>query len=269
MNETAKVMFKLKMQRMTIYPKLLKFFFTIALFASLGIGYLYFFHVDKHEVIMQIRLAHVSTPNNNNNTPLGFSIEEPVALANRMKNPYFYGYEELKACGVLGNKRPEESLLSMVRVSVVKGSTSAIDVKVTGSSGVVSKCAESIYKNIQGQHDDLLKPLANAAIVTLKHIGKELRDLNQSKFLVSEKTDTVSYLALNDKIRALTEEQFRLEMFLMANEHRGTRLLTRIPTEQQLLSAESIPFKLILILSFLFATFVNLFPYLIKKIKIS
>ena len=190
---------------------------------------------NQYLATAQIQMAQISASNNinnNNNTnPLGINIEEPNLLIARFKLPSNYSTKEIMACGFESSKSPFESLVTAVKLSAVKGVGSIIELKITRDSKEIAiACAQSLFENIKASQNEIIKPyIEEAKILLVKNQDR----LTNSQSLISRADKSgaalsAAYLASRDEVKFLTDEIFRLNVFIVSTDFKQAKLVSPI-----------------------------------------
>jgi capsular polysaccharide biosynthesis protein len=162
---------------------------------------------------------------------LGVNFEDPNSLILRLKIPTAYSTKEVKECGLQGNKSPEESLASLVRVSAVKGSNAIIELKIRLASKKQSTdCAQAVYQLIRESQFQVLSPyIEDLKILLLKNQTQ----LQESKDMIPSADKSGSalsavYLTNREEINFLKTEIFRLNSIINSSDKLSAKLIAPI-----------------------------------------
>jgi len=187
---------------------------------------------NQYEATAQIQMAQISANNNNNNTnPLGVNVEEPNLLMARLKLPTTYSAEEIKACGLEGQKMPAESIVAMSKFSAIKGAGSIVELKIRMESreqAVV--CAQALFENIRESQNQIIKPYIEEAKGLLIKYQARLKEAQELVIRADKSGAALSaaYLANRDEVKFLTDESIRLNTFVTAGDARQAKLVSPI-----------------------------------------
>jgi uncharacterized protein involved in exopolysaccharide biosynthesis len=209
---------------------------TIAGFTLLGIvaSVLFLWAVPKqYEVSAQIKMAQIANVNNNNNNlnPLGINIEEPQALIARMALPTSYSKETIALCGLTDTKDPDALLAKKVKLSIPKGVSGTVDLKIRDASKDVAKaCTNALYQLIKSSQAQLVAPYTDEATKKLKIEQERLGRATQviAKADRSGAAVSAAYLATRDEIRYLLDQISNLQNIITGNESRAAHLTAPI-----------------------------------------
>lgn len=189
---------------------------------------------NQYQATLQIQMAQIGASNNNSNNntnPLGVNIEEPSLLIARLKLPTTYSSEVIKACGFENASTPSESLVSSLKVSVVKDVSSIVELKINRDSKEIAiNCAQGLFESIKDFQNQILKPYIEESKALL--VKYESRFANaQSLVSRADKSGaalSAAYLASRDEVKFLIEEIFRLNTFIANAEARQAKLVSPI-----------------------------------------
>lgn len=179
-------------------------------FSFLGFGFAILFinMVPKeYEAIAQIRMAQIANvnyKNNNNINSQAINIEEPQALIARMALPTFYPAEAIELCGLADERGAEVALASKVKLSIPKGVSGILDLKIRATSlEVASVCANTIFQIIRASHTQLIAPYIDEAKNKLRIEEERLIRATQAicKGNKSEAETSSTYFSARDEIR--------------------------------------------------------------------
>jgi uncharacterized protein YjbI with pentapeptide repeats len=191
-----------------------------------GLGYLTI-TPNQYEATAQIQMAQIS---NNNNSP-AVNVEDPILLIARLQQPTTYSAIEVKACGLEGERMPNEILAGMPKFSSVNGVGSILVLKIRTSSKELSlTCAQALFENIRLSQNRILKPHIDNAKALLEKYKDRLIEA-QSLVSRADKSGIVlsaAYLSSRDEIKFLTDESIRLNSFIAASDVGQTRLVSPI-----------------------------------------
>jgi capsular polysaccharide biosynthesis protein len=185
---------------------------------------------NQYQATAQIQMAQISASNNNTN-PQGVNIEDPNLLITRLKLPSTYSAQEIKACGFESAEIPSEALMKVVKISVVKGVGSIVELKINlDSKHLAITCAQSLFENIKASQNEIINPfIEEAKMLLLKYQNR----LTNSQSLVSRADKSgaalsAAYLANRDEVKFLTEEILRLNTFITTADTRQAKLVSPI-----------------------------------------
>ena len=220
---------------------------------------------NQYEAIAQIQIAQISA-NNNNTNPLGVNVEEPNMLMARLKLPTSYSAEEIKACGLEGQKMPAESIVAMSNFSAIKGVGSIVELKIRMESreqAVV--CAQALFENIRESQNQIIKPYIEEAKGLLTKYQARLKEAQELVTRADKSGAALSaaYLANRDEVKFLTDESIRLNTFVTAGDARQAKLVSPIYASE----AAVFPKKKIALMNGLLAgLFLGLFLVMVRKV---
>lgn len=186
----------------------------------------------RYEATAQILTAQVgATSNNNNKNPLGNDIEEPSLVVARFSSPTSASPATIAACGLEGEQDAQFKLVKNIKLSIPKGISSVVELKVFGSSPEAAKsCALGVFSDVKSSQDDLMAPYLEEARVNL--ILDEERLAKAKEFLLKADQSGsgvgAAYLSTRDEIRALIEKIASLKATLSSSQNRSTRLVSPI-----------------------------------------
>jgi capsular polysaccharide biosynthesis protein len=184
---------------------------------------------SQYEATAQIQMAQIA-PNNNSNL-LGVNVEDPNLLMARLKLPSSYTEDEIKACGLEAEKMPTEELAKLAKLSLVKGATTMIELKIRlESKNRAVSCAQSLFENIRDSQNNIVKPYIEEAKALLTKYQARLTEA-QSLVARADKSGSAlsaAYLANRDEVKFLTDESIRLNNLISAGDTRQAKLVAPI-----------------------------------------
>jgi capsular polysaccharide biosynthesis protein len=188
---------------------------------------------NQYEVVAQIQMLQISSNNSsgNNANPLGVNIEEPNLLLARLKLPTTYGAAEIKECGLEKEKMASESLVAMSKFSVVKGTSSVIELKINMKNREQAfKCSRALFEMIRESQNNLIRPYIQEAKELLTNYEERV---NATRGIVARADKSgaalsAAYLANRDEVKFLTDEIIRLNNFISNSDARQTKLVSPI-----------------------------------------
>lgn len=206
---------------------------TILIFGVLGIAAAITYLVitpKQYEATAQIVMAQIATANNNN-SPLGLTIEEPALLIARLAMPTSFTDQEIAACGFEGRPEAGAALSKSIKVVLPKGIANVVELKTIGQSPQLAmQCAVAIFELIKTTQNQLVIPYVEEAKIKLA--DDEMR-LASAKDMVAkaDKSGSVmsaAYLSTRDEIRFLLDQITAMKSVVSSNENRITRLVSPI-----------------------------------------
>ena len=223
---------------------------------------------NQYEATAQIQMAQISANNNNNNNtnPLGVNVEEPNLLMARLKLPTTYSAEEIKACGLEGQKMPAESLVSMSKFSAVKGVGSIIELKIRMESREQAViCAQALFENIRESQNQIIKPYIEEAKGLLIKYQARLKEAQELVTRADKSGAALSaaYLANRDEVKFLTDESIRLNTFVTAGDARQAKLVSPIYASEAAVFPKK---KIALMVGLLAGLFLGLLLVMVRKL---
>ncbi len=214
-----------------------KVIFGFTLLGVLGVVS-YLWTVPKEfEASLQIRMAQIAYPNNNNTNTLGVTIEEPQALIARMAIPTIYPKETIALCGLAEQKDAGSMLAKKAKFSLPKGLGGTVDLEVRDTSKEVAEaCANAIYQFVKTSQAQLIAPYIEEA--SKKLVIEKERLSRATQFIAkADKSGTAvsaAYLATRDEIRYLLDQVSILQTIINGNESRVARLVAPIYVKEVL-----------------------------------
>jgi capsular polysaccharide biosynthesis protein len=223
---------------------------------------------NQYEATAQIQMAQISANNNNNNNTnhLGVNVEEPNLLMARLRLPTAYSDDEIKACGLEGQKMPAESLVSMSKFSTVKGVSSIIELKIRmESKDQAVICAQALFENIRESQSQIIKPYLEEAKVLLTNYQDRLKEAQQLVTRADKSSAALSaaYLSNRDEVKFLTDESIRLNTFITAGDARQAKLVSPIYASEAPVFPKK---KISLIIGLLAGLFLGLMLVMMRKV---
>ena len=186
---------------------------------------------SQYEAKAQIKMAQIGVNNNNNVNPLGVNIEEPALLIARMKLPTSYDHITIERCGLNGEKDAAEVLAKKVKLSVVKGAPSVVDLSIQAESKeLADTCVAATFDLIKQTQKAIAEPFIIEAKSKLSEYQKRLDD-SRSVMLRADKSGaalSAAYLATRDEVKYLMDEVIRLQDFITSGDTRMTQLTAPI-----------------------------------------
>lgn len=210
---------------------------------------------NQYEAIAQIQMAQISPPSNNVINSHFINAEDPIALMTRLRLPSAYSELEVDACGLENEIKARESLVGISKISVVKGVSSIIELKVVrGSKEQASFCAQAIFENILNSQNEILKLYDREATELSKNHQTRLREAQELIGLINnnESSSYVAYLA-----------GVHLSTFRTYSKPRKTKLVSPIYASEVPISPNK---KVILIAGLLVGLFLGLCLVTVRKI---
>lgn len=185
---------------------------------------------NQYQAIAYIQMAQISD-NNSSANPRGFNIEDPHSLIVRLKSPTAYSDEVIKACAFENTVSPAESLVDRAKLSVVKGVTSMIQLKINRDSRELAfSCAHALFESIKTSQEQIIKPyIEESKALLVKYEARLVK--SQSLVSAADKSGyalSAAYLANRDEVKFLTEEILRLNSFITNANARQTKLVSPI-----------------------------------------
>ncbi len=187
---------------------------------------------NTYEGAMQVQMAQLASGTGNNNvSPLGINMEDPLVLIARLKMPSIYDQANIDACSLTGKPNAPEILAKKVNSTQLKGNNSVVEVKIQDASvKQVAQCLENIFEKIRTTQNAIKEPFLNEA--KQKVITYEAK-LKESKSVIaradkSSSALSAAYLATRDEVRQLTDEIVYLNNFIAAGESRRAKLISPI-----------------------------------------
>jgi capsular polysaccharide biosynthesis protein len=185
---------------------------------------------SQYEATAQIRMAQIDS--GNTTSPLGANLEDPNTLISRMKLPTAFSEKEVQSCKLERSKFPTEALAnSVVKLTVVKGVDSLVELKIRGESKEeVLACAQAIFENIKDSQYNIMKPYIEVAKTLLLKYQVRLIDV-QGVVARADKSGqalSAAYLANRDELKFLSDETIRLNAIIAAIDTRHTKLVSPI-----------------------------------------
>lgn len=238
----------------------------IAGFTLLGIvvAVLYLWVVPKqYEANAQIKMAQI--PNGNNINPMSINIEEPQALIARMALPTSYPKETVALCGLADQKDPEVALASKVKLSILKGVSGTVDLKVRDASKEIAKaCTDAVFQLIKTSQGQLIAPYINEASKKLKieeeRLGRAINLIARAD--KSGVTVSAVYLATRDEIRYLLDQIASLQNIITGSESRAAHLAAPIYLKKESVFPQK---RISLMVGLLLGSFLGLALAVVRK----
>ncbi len=198
-----------------------------------AVGYI-FVTPNQYEATAQIQGAQIVL----GNPVVPTNIEEPNILIARMKSPSAHDKNGATACGLENSKYPQEDLVEMVKLSIIKG-TNIVELKVTTlSQASAIKCSQVLVDQIkdnQIQQANIFIDEAKGKLVTYQKRLQELQAfINKTDKLGSSMT--AAYLATRDEIKQITNEIIRLNDLINSANFRQTKLVSPIYSPEKKVS---------------------------------
>ena len=183
----------------------------------------------QYEAKAQIKMAQIGF--NNAANPLGVNIEESALLIARMKLPTSYDHITIERCGLNGEKDAAEVLAKKVKLSVVKGAPSVVDLSIQAESKeLADTCVAATFDLIKQTQKAIAEPFIIEAKSKLSEYQKRLDD-SRSVTLRADKSGaalSAAYLATRDEVKYLMDEVIRLQDFITSGDTRMTQLTAPI-----------------------------------------
>jgi capsular polysaccharide biosynthesis protein len=195
-----------------------------------SIGYLIIIP-NEYQATAQIQMAQISANPSDKANSLGVNIEDPNLLIARLSLPTAHSDVVIRACGFEKTLFPGESLGASLKLTVVKGVSSMIDLKVNRDSKEVAfNCAQALFESIKNSQNQIINPYIEESKAL---INKYEARLLAYQALISSKDKSgaelaASYLASRDEIRFLSEEVIRLNNLIAIANIRQTKLVSPI-----------------------------------------
>ena len=242
------------------------FWKTIFLFGLIGILCACIFlwaTPSRYEAVTLIQMAKISTPQN----PLGINVEEPANLISRMSSSTSLDSAVIAACGLSQLPGAGADLSKAIKLSIPKGLTSVVELKVTRSSGEGAKeCAQSIFNQISTSQATMLELKKDSVKARLLILEERLRqDRQLLAKLDNSKSDAVSisYFAILSEKRALEDERDSLILTLSGQGLLGAEMQYPIAVTTKPVYPKKMPS---LIMGLMGGMFLGLFIVLSRKI---
>ena len=196
---------------------------------GLSCGYvLYVLTPKQYEAVAQIQMASVGSSDPGK---LSIVIEDPILLLARLSLPSTYSLKELRACGFHGGNERVESILGVVKPTLVKGLNNIVQLKVqTQSKDFSISCVQAIFENIKLSQEKIISPIIDEAKILRSHYRNQLKELE----LIVERADksgtssSTAYLANSDQMKLLNMEIFNLDKFINFAGNRQAKLVSPI-----------------------------------------
>lgn len=184
----------------------------------------------QYRASAQIQMAQIGIAGGNYST-LGVNIEDPALLTSRLSFPSSFTAEDYKACGLGSEKDPQATFSKIVKLTVPKGVTNVVDLKIIGTSPEATFiCAQTLFNLIKNSQAEYAKSYIKE--VKEKLLNNQERLANAKDFLMkadkSSSAMSVAYLSTRDEIRFLLDENATLRNLLNTTENRETRLVAPI-----------------------------------------
>lgn len=183
---------------------------------------------DKYQATIQIQMAQTFSNNVNNSL---VNAEEYSILVARLKLPSNYSIMEIVACGVEQAPKPYETLAYMIVPSLIKGSSSAFEIKILMESrSQLLVCANAIFEKIRGSQNLIIKPYVEDAQIRLKKYQLRLQEAKATISLADKAGFALSaaYLAARDDVRYINDEISRLNYFIKFTDYQQAKLISPI-----------------------------------------
>jgi hypothetical protein len=203
----------------------------VTLFSLLGIavsiGYL--LSAPKHyQASAQIQMAQVAAANN---SLLVNNIEEPTSVILRLSSLTSYSDQSTQACGLDSVKDAQAILSKSVKLTIPKGITNVVDMKIISTSPEVSiACAQAVFDLIKTTQTQFTNSFIEEAKVKLLEAEERLAKIKE--FLVkADKSGAAigaAYLSTRDEHRYFVDKISGLRNAVSSNQGRATRLLAPI-----------------------------------------
>lgn len=103
------------------------------------------------------------------------SIESPVVLAEKMRQPTYYGIKTLQECRLTNTDNPAQTLVSRLNPGVVRNSAYVSISFLADSPSVASACLESVLNDVIANQAPLAKPFINVLQVEVANAEQELQ----------------------------------------------------------------------------------------------
>lgn len=194
-----------------------KTFLVFGIFGFLVAVIFCYFSPKEYSAYAQIRLAEFKGSGKENNQK--YLIEDPSLLISRLKLPSTYSDKEVDACGLNQSSSPLESLAALPKVSLVKGSNSAVELTiVSNSKNRAITCLDAIFQRIQLTQSYFLQPYLNDLKVLLKNTQVRLGEAREliSRADQSGSALSATYLSVRDEIKFLSDESVRINGIISA-----------------------------------------------------
>ncbi|BEI32939.1 hypothetical protein PHIN5_03070 [Polynucleobacter sp. HIN5] len=225
----------------------------------------------QYEASAQIKMAQIANINNNNNNlnPLGINIEEPQALISRMALPTSYPKETIALCGLSDTKNAEVALVSKVKLTITKGVSGSVDLKIRDVSKDTAKaCANAVYELIKTSQSGLISPYIDEAV---KKLNTEQERLNRATQIIAKADKSgaavsAAYLATRDEIRYLLDQISNMQNIITGNESRAAHLTAPIYLKEEPVFPQN---RNSLLVGLLLGGFLGLALFLVRKWYIS
>jgi capsular polysaccharide biosynthesis protein len=180
----------------------------------------------QYEAKAQIKMAQITIKDNNLNT-LGVNIEESALLIARMKLPTSFDPVTIDRCGLTSEKDAQNILAKLVKLSVVTGAPSVVDLSIQSSTKEQAHaCVSAIFDLIKSSQKAIAEPFVIEAKSKLVEYQKRIDD-SRSVMLRADKSGaalSAAYLATRDEVKYLMDEVIRLQDFIASGNTRVTQL---------------------------------------------
>jgi uncharacterized protein involved in exopolysaccharide biosynthesis len=103
------------------------------------------------------------------------SVETSAILAEKMKQPTYYGDATIKACDLTDKVNPAQALVKGLNPNVARNSTYVSVTFKAESPAIATACLESVLKDVVANQARLAKPLINNLEVELTNAEQELQ----------------------------------------------------------------------------------------------
>lgn len=103
------------------------------------------------------------------------SVESPMVLAEKMRQPTYYGVKTLHDCGLSNTDNPAQTLVRTLNPVVVRNSAYVSISFLAESSKVASACLQSVLNDVISNQTPLSKPFINVLQVEVSNAELELQ----------------------------------------------------------------------------------------------
>lgn len=166
---------------------------------------------SQYEAVVQIKLAQINVKNDTNF--FGKDLEDVNNVVARFRLPSAYSVEEMKACNLANGQVPNDSIVSLVKMSVIKSSTSTIQLNIRmNSKEHLVGCTQAIYERIRESQAEILAPFIEKSRALLLVYQARLREIRGliNRADNSDHALTAAYLTGRDELIFLSNEIIRL-----------------------------------------------------------
>lgn len=195
---------------------------------SASLGYI-LLTPNQYEALVQIKMAQISISNPTN--PFGITVEDPNSLIARMQLPTNYSSEIIAACGYQDNPRAALSLSREVKLSIPKGLSNTVELKVLSPSPQVAKtCAQALFDQIRVLQAQFAKPFVEEARVKLAQDNERIDEVRRLIIKADRSGSAMSaaYLAARDELTYFLTDREKMLDLINSVDKRGTQLISPI-----------------------------------------